>query len=245
MTLSAQRPPPGPSRALVWRMFDRIAPRYDLLNHLLSAGQDWRWRRRAADCVRAANPAVVLDLATGTGDQLLALARRCPAARHLLGVDLAPQMLVRAVPKLARAGLARCALVAQADALRLPLADATVDALTISFGIRNLSDLAGGLAEMRRVLRPGGSAVILEFSLPPGRVVRAGYLLYCRHVLPRVGAWISGDAHAYRYLNETVETFPSGAAFVALLAAAGFVRARAEPLTCGIVTLYQAEAPPA
>jgi len=222
-------------------MFDRIAPSYDLLNRLLSLRRDVAWRRRLARLLPEGDGLRVLDLATGTGDVLLALltARR-PAARGV-GLDPAAGMLERAASKLAARHLEHRAMLVRGDGARLAFRDASFDAVTIAFGIRNVADVPAVLAEMRRVLRPGGRALILEFSLPRQTAVRGAYLLYFRHVLPTLGGWFSGDAAAYRYLNRSVEAFPHGDAFCALMREAGFRAVRAHPLTFGIATIYQGE----
>lgn len=230
-----------PSRAHVGSMFDRIAHRYDLLNRLLSFGTDVRWRKRIAQHLPEGDALQVLDLATGTADVLISLRRHCPRVMRGTGIDLSYGMLSHGVPKLRALGLGGHFRLAQGDAMRLPLPSNSYDAATISFGIRNVLDVPAGLREMQRVLKPGGRVLVLEFSLPGNALFRAGYLFYFRHVLPRIGALLSGDAHAYRYLNQTVETFPYGEAFCALLREAGFCEVRAFPLTLGIATLYQGD----
>lgn len=233
--------PPGPPRNDVPEMFDRISCTYDRANAVLSLGCDRAWRRRLAEMVPP-GAARVLDLATGTCDVLLTLARR-RGTRLAVGADLSAGMLRRGCCKVAVARHAdRCGLV-RADATRLGFADGAFDAVTMAFGIRNVTDTLGALREIRRVLRPGGRALILEFSLPKNVLLRAGYLLYFRHILPRVGGLVSGEAGAYRYLNRTVETFPYGGAFCALLAEAGFSAPRAVPLTFGIAAIYEAVRP--
>lgn len=231
----------APSRQHVGSMFDRIAHRYDLLNRLLSFGTDVRWRKRLAGQLPAGEALRVLDLATGTADVLIALDRHCPRVARGTGVDLSFGMLSHGVPKLRALGLADRFRLVRGDAQRLPLPSDAYDAVTISFGIRNVLDVEAGLREMCRVLKPGGRALVLEFSLPGNALFRAGYLFYFRHVLPRVGALVSGDAQAYRYLNQTVETFPYGAAFAQLMNNAGFRSVQAHPLTFGIATLYQGD----
>lgn len=227
----------GPEQAARWvrRMFARIAPRYDLLNRLLSLGQDRRWRRRAALRVRPwlERPgARVLDLCCGTGDLLAALARLTRRDVLLAGCDFCRPMLL-----LARRKLPAAALV-EADALRLPLPDASLDLVTVAFGFRNLADYRAGLAEMRRVLRAGGAAAILEFSQPAGRLLAPLYAWYARRVLPRVGGWISGHPDAYRYLPESVTRFPSPAALAGWMRQAGFTHVEFELLSGGIVALH-------
>lgn len=231
-------PPEGPDRARASEMFDRIAPRYDCLNRLLSLRRDVAWRKCMARHIPDGGALRLLDLATGTADVLLSLCAREPRVAAAVGVDVSAGMLARGRLKIARARpAAQCALV-RGDATRLGLRNGWFDVATIAFGIRNVTDVAGALREMHRVLRPGGRALVLEFSLPAHRLVRGVYLLYFRHVLPRIGGLISGDLQAYRYLNETVETFPYGPAFCALMTDAGFREVRAIPLTFGIATLY-------
>ncbi len=231
-------PTPGaPEKAAVRTMFDRIAPRYDLLNRVLSAGIDVRWRRR---CIDAAGPASrVLDVCSGTGDLLVEFLRRDPA-RSGLGVDLSTEMLVRGAAKLRRQGMAGRGHMAAGDAERLPVAARAVDAVTVAFGIRNVGEPLAALREMFRVLRPGGRAVILEFSMPQG-TLGAAYRLYFTHVLPRIGGWISGDAGAYAYLPASVARFARPAEFGALMTEAGFARVSWHALTGGVAHLYIGE----
>jgi demethylmenaquinone methyltransferase/2-methoxy-6-polyprenyl-1,4-benzoquinol methylase len=235
-------PTPGsPEKAAVRSMFDRIARRYDLLNRLLSAGTDVRWRRACVDLLELAQPARVLDLATGTADLLVETLRR--DARHRgVGIDLSEQMLRRGAAKLRRRGLDTRARLAAGDAEALPLPSECFDAAMIGFGIRNLGNPLAALAEIRRVLRPGGRLVVLEFSLPPGWR-GAIYRRYFQGVLPRIGALVSGDAGAYSYLPASVARFPAPEAFAALMQAAGFTAVRWRLLTGGIACLHRGERP--
>lgn len=235
-------PTPGsPERAAVRSMFDRIARRYDLLNRLLSAGTDVRWRRACVDLLELRGPARILDLATGTADLLVEALRR-DAGHRGVGVDLSEQMLRRGAAKLRRRGLASRARLAAGDAESLPLPPASFDAATIGFGIRNMADAGAALAELRRVLRPGGRLVVLEFSVPPGWR-GALYRRYFHRILPRVGALVSGDAAAYSYLPASVERFPAPEAFAALMERAGFTSVRWRLLTGGIACLHRGERP--
>lgn len=222
-------------------MFDRIAHRYDLLNRLLSMGTDVRWRRKLNRRVPAGEKLRVLDLATGTADVLIAMNGACPQVASGVGLDMSGGMLHYGREKLIRLGLDRKFRLVRGDATCLGLDSGQFDAVTISFGIRNVIDVAQGLREMRRILKPGGRALILEFSLPSNRLFRALYLFYFRNILPRIGALISGDSYAYRYLNETVETFPYGEDFCQLMRDAGFEGVTATPLTFGIASLYEGE----
>lgn len=230
----------GPSRDNVASMFNRIAHRYDLLNHLLSANRDKRWRRRLVDLLPPGEHLHVLDLATGTGDQLLSVYESGRVAEGT-GLDPAEKMLGIGREKIAARGLSEKLQLHTGIAESLPVADSSIDAITISFGIRNVSDVPKALSEMTRVLRPGGRALILEFSLPKNPLIRKLYLFYFRHVLPRLGALISGDATAYRYLNQTVETFPYGDDFLSLMRQAGFAHVEQYPLTFGIATIYRGD----
>jgi demethylmenaquinone methyltransferase/2-methoxy-6-polyprenyl-1,4-benzoquinol methylase len=234
-------PVPGrPDQAAVRSMFDRIAPRYDLLNRVLSAGIDVRWRRAAVDLLQLPRAARVLDLCTGTADLLVEALRRDADSRGV-GVDLSSGMLVRGARKLRERRLdARGGLVG-GDAERLPLRDAWFDGALVAFGIRNVSDNPRALREARRVLKPGGRLVVLEFSMPRGLLGRV-YRFYFRRVLPLVGRVVSGDNSAYTYLPASVAVFPEPAEFGALLVQAGFKDVRWRALTGGIAHLYRGEA---
>ena len=218
-------------------MFAEIAPRYDLVNRLLSGGVDVRWRRTTVR--RAPPPAsgAILDVCTGTGDLALAYARAAGPGVRVVASDFCRPMLDLGVTKSRREGLP--IEWVEADAMALPFPDASFDLVTVAFGLRNIADTARGLAEMSRVCRPGGTLAILEFSLPANRVVRAFYLWYFRRVLPAVGNAVARNASdAYTYLNKSVEEFPSGDALAALVREAGFARVDLVPLTLGIATLY-------
>jgi len=235
-------PTPGaPEKRAVRAMFDRIAPRYDLLNRLLSAGIDARWRRRAVLALGLRGPARLLDLCSGTADLLVEALTREAALRGV-GADISEGMLRRGREKLARRGLGeRTALVA-ADGEGLPFVSDSFGGALVAFGIRNIGDRESALRELHRVLRPGGCLVVLEFSMPTGLLGRA-YRSYFRHVLPRVGAWVSGDADAYSYLPASVAVFPDPPAFGAMLERAGFARVRWTALTAGIAHLHRGEKP--
>jgi len=222
-------------------MFDRIAPRYDLLNRLLSAGTDVRWRRRAVDFLELAPPLRVLDLCTGTADLLLEVVSRDPRNSGL-GVDFAQAMLALGARKLARRGYASRARLAGGDGERLPVRSASFDAALVGFGIRNIGDPSRALAEVHRALKPGGRFVVLEFSMPKGLLGRL-YRTYFTQLLPRIGRLVSGDGSAYAYLPASVQAFPSPQAFAALMQQAGFVSVHIQPLTFGIACLHRGEKP--
>jgi demethylmenaquinone methyltransferase/2-methoxy-6-polyprenyl-1,4-benzoquinol methylase len=210
-------------------MFERVARRYDLANHLLSGGLDFWWRERASAIVRQGQPRRILDLATGSGDLALTMARKLPKAQ-ITGADFSPAMLAVARGK----GLTN---TVQADALRLPFADGVFDAVTVAFGLRNMSDWNAALTEMARVLEPGGRLLVLDFSLPYG-FLRPLYRAYLHHVLPWLAGIVTGEKQAYEYLGASIEKFPSGAAMCELIESNGFHRATAEPLSGGIATVY-------
>ncbi len=218
-------------------MFDDIAPRYDFLNHLLSGGIDRLWRKRAIQSLALSGGDCVLDLCTGTGD--VAIEARARGARRVVGIDFSGAMLKRGREKLQRKRLDSTISLVRGDASSIPLADGSVDAVTIAFGIRNVEDRAAACREMIRVLRPGGRLAILEFAMPTSRLFRELYLSYFRHILPRIGRWISGHATAYAYLPASVDAF-SPSAFMELLRECGFADVRADPMTCASVFLYTA-----
>jgi len=224
----------------VREMFTRIAPRYDLLNHLLSGQMDKRWRARTARELRGIlrrADAVVLDVCCGTGDLAFALAREAKA--RIIGADFSHTMLVRAREKGAAAGDgARAVRFFEADALRLPFADEKFDLVTTAFGFRNLANYEAGLREILRVLKPGGTLAILEFTEPAPGVIGELYRFYCRKVLPVIGGVISGDGAAYRYLPKSVARFYQPEEFVEQLREAGYAEARYVLMTFGAVALH-------
>jgi len=213
-------------------MFARISPRYDLLNHLLSANIDKRWRRVVVKKLRPLIPdgALVLDVACGTGDLSIALFENTGA--RVVGVDFCRPMLELAVQK------NRELSFIEGDALRLPFGDSEFDAVTIAFGLRNLSSFESGLSELRRVLKPQGWAAILEFSKPTGAGFRALMATYCTRLLPRIGGIISGSRSAYEYLPDSVSRFPDQETLAALMSDAGFDEVAFENLTGGIAALH-------
>jgi len=218
-------------------MFGRVAGRYDVANHLLSANVDRYWRNRTVARVRGIlkrPEARVLDLACGTGDLLIALEHE--AGRTLIGGDFCHPMLTGAQAKLQR-GRFKSVLV-ESDALALPFADSSLDLVTIAFGYRNLANYRAGLIEMRRVLRPGGALAILEFTQPPNKAFASVYNWYSRRVLPVLGGAISGAPEAYRYLPESVRKFPDAPQLARMITEAGFNPVDWEYLTFGIAALH-------
>ena len=218
-------------------MFDAIAPRYDLLNHLLSAGIDKRWRAAAIRSLKLTGRETLIDICAGTAD--VALASR-PGAARVVGVDFSGAMLALGLQKVRAAGEASRIYLLRGDAMRVPVADRSVDAVTVAFGIRNVQRPEIACGEMARMLRPGGRLAILEFGVPRIPGIKPLYLWYFTHVLPRVGRFISGHTAAYSYLPASVGTFAPPAEFMQTLRDAGFSDVRADSLTFGIVYLYTA-----
>ncbi len=214
-------------------MFGGIARRYDLANHTLSCGIDFYWRKRAANTVASWRPCKILDLATGTGDLALALQKKLPDA-EVTGVDFLPEMLELAQRK----GVRQTIL---GDAMKLPFPNGSFDCVTIAFGLRNMENWRGALAEMSRVLRRDGHLLVLEFSLPTISIVRTIYRFYLHRCLPMLGSFLTGRKSAYDYLGDSIEEFPSGCAMIDLIEASGFWRATLQPLSFGIVTIYTAQ----
>ena len=230
-------PDPLVQRDFVRGMFDRIAGRYDLLNHLLSAGTDVSWRRTAVHLLDPQPGWHVLDLATGTGDFAFETASRQNGSVLVTGADLSMAMLRIGLRKRGgrRVDLLCC------DAEGLPFRDKTFNGVTIGFGIRNVARLESGLGEMWRILKPGGRAVVLEFSKPRAVVLKDIFNFYFKNILPRIGALISKDKMAYTYLYESVIRFPEGGDFVSAMVRAGFRSVREHRLTFGIATAYVGE----
>ena len=219
-------------------MFDRIAGRYDMLNHVLSANLDRGWRRSAAGEL-GEEARRVLDLCGGTGDMSLALARR-PLGTHVVCCDFSHEMLTRAVAKFRRAGLSRSSAVVEADALRLPFRDASFDGVTVAFGVRNLADPRAGFQEMMRVLVPQGRLVVLEFSAPTRPALAAVYRWYLARILPRIGDGLSGAAGPYGYLSRTISAFPEPPVLAGWIREAGFAACGWRTRAGGIVAIHTA-----
>lgn len=222
-------------------MFDAIARRYDTLNHLLSAGLDRRWRRRAVRVLAFTGRERVLDMCTGTGDLAIEAATASSGrAAQVIGIDFSGEMLRHAKAKVAAAGLGARVHIARGDATAVPLGDGAVDVAMVAFGIRNVVDPARACKEFERVLCPRGRLAILEFGAPRIPGLRSAYLWYFKRVLPRIGALISRHHDAYTYLPASVMDFPDGDAFAAILTRAGFSDVRYESLSFGVVYLYLA-----
>ncbi len=224
-----------------WRMFDDISPRYDLLNRLLSFGLDVFWRRQLVKFLPAQHNQKLLDLATGTADVPLTLVRRSKNIEYAVGIDLADKMLTIGQAKVMAAKLEDRIMLNHGDASYIDFNAEVFNAVTIAFGIRNVEDPLQVLREMQRVLKPQGRALILEFSLPENKTLRALHLFYLRKVVPTIGGLVSGHAQAYRYLNQTIERFPCGPDFCAIMEDAGFRNPQAHPLLGGIATIYTGE----
>ena len=226
-------------KAEVEQMFDRIAPRYDLLNRLLSMGIDVWWRKRAIGYLKAEKPSQILDVATGTADVAILMAKILNP-QHITGIDIANQMLELGRGKIASEGLSDKISLETGDSEQLRFEDGAFDAVTVAFGVRNFENLEKGLAEMQRVLRPGGRVVILEFSKPDVFPIKQLYNAYFKYVLPLIGRLTSRDMRAYAYLFESVQSFPEGKQFTDILTRTGFQNPICERLTLGICSIYSA-----
>lgn len=223
-------------------MFDNIAPTYDRLNHLFSLSIDKLWRRRVVRLVRRMKPQRILDLATGTGDLAIKMAKRIPKA-HIMGVDLSENMLAVAAEKVRRQGLDDHIALYQGEAECLDIGDGVVDVVTVAFGVRNFGDIDGSLREISRALSAGGHIVILEFSTPRNPIVRYFYRLYSNHVMKPVGGLISKDRKAYDYLPDSIEEFPDPERFLDIMRHAGFKECRRKSLSLGIAQIYIGQKP--
>jgi demethylmenaquinone methyltransferase/2-methoxy-6-polyprenyl-1,4-benzoquinol methylase len=228
-----------PDPAAVNSMFSRIARRYDVANRLLSGGTDVWWRRVLVQAVASRSPQDVLDLATGSGDVAFALGKRLPAGTAITGMDFCQPMLDEAEIKKRQSGRFANITFRQGDGLNLPVEDASVDAVTLSFGLRNMADRHRALSEIRRVLRPGGHLFLLEFS-QPYRWFRPFYYFYLRQILPWLAAIVTGDRGAYEYLGGSIETYPGHEAMAEEIRRAGFASVAAKRMTAGIVALHEA-----
>ena len=217
-------------------MFDNIAPKYDFLNHLLSMGIDKLWRKKAVKMIGKHNPKKILDIATGTGDFALEMVRLKPD--KVVGLDLSEQMLSHGRVKIEKKGLSSLIEMVKGDSEKLPFDDNSFDAISVGFGVRNFENLDQGLAEIYRVLKPGGILAVLEFSKPKVFPIKQIFYFYFHFVLPLIGKVFSKDQRAYTYLPESVEAFPEGEAFVEILQKQGFKSIKCTGLTFGISSIY-------
>jgi demethylmenaquinone methyltransferase/2-methoxy-6-polyprenyl-1,4-benzoquinol methylase len=241
MTVKPYQESSETKKSQVEQMFDNIAPRYDFLNHLLSAGIDKVWRWRAINLLKGLNQPLILDVATGTGDLALALHKRLNA--KVTGLDLSEEMLKVAHQKVIRKSLSNQIKLVHGDSENLPFDNDTFDAVTVAFGVRNFENLNKGLSEMTRVLKPGGKMVVLEFSKPSKFPMKQLYRFYFANILPFWGGLISKDKAAYTYLPKSVEAFPEGREFMAMLEICNLVNIRQYRQTFGIATIYYSEKP--
>lgn len=220
-------------------MFDRISPKYDALNHLLSLNIDKVWRYKVAKEVAKHQPTNILDLATGTADLAIALAKRNPQAR-IIGMDISEKMMEIGKVKIKKQGLESQVELRYGDAAALPYERNCFDAVTVAFGVRNFEDLDKGLSEISRVLKPNGMVFILEFSMPEKFPIKQAYRLYFKQILPKIGRWVSKDAKAYSYLPESVERFPKPTSFILTLNNKCLVESSVQHFNGGIASLYSA-----
>ncbi len=217
----------------VKKAFSRIADRYVITNHVLSLGTDILWRKKVGRIVRGWKPGSVLDVASGTGDLALEIQEKCPDAK-VTGSDFCEEMLAHATAS----GVQETVV---ADAMDMPFDDDSFDVLTVAFGLRNMASWPDALKEMRRVIKPGGHILVLDFSLPTG-ILRGPYRFYLNKILPKIAGLMTGEGDAYEYLAGTIEQFPSGKDMTSLIESNGFTDARAEPLTFGVASIYTATA---
>jgi demethylmenaquinone methyltransferase/2-methoxy-6-polyprenyl-1,4-benzoquinol methylase len=231
----------APSRHEVWKMFDLISPTYDCVNRVMTLGMDQLWRKKMCAFFPHLKEMNVLDCATGTGDQIIAMMEKKQEISSVIGIDLAAAMIEIAKKKIESKLYASKVCFQVASALELPFPDNSFECVTISFGIRNMTDIMAAFQEVRRVLKPSGRVLILEGTIPEKKWLKSIHLFYLRHFLPRIGGVISKNIDAYRYLNQTIETFPQGDRFCGLMRAAGFFNVKDNPIFGGIVTVYQGD----
>jgi demethylmenaquinone methyltransferase/2-methoxy-6-polyprenyl-1,4-benzoquinol methylase len=229
-------------RVQVEEMFDHIAPKYDFLNRFLSLGIDTIWRKKLIAKLKNSKPQYVLDIATGTADVALATAKQLHPAR-IVGVDISNLMLEVGRNKIKQKNLSSTIVLLQADSENLPFAQNEFDAATVAFGVRNFEHLDVGLTEILRVLKPGSTLAVLEFSKPESFPIKQLYQFYFQYILPKVGKWLSKDASAYAYLPESVDKFPYGKDFLLILEKVGFKNSQCHSLTFGIASIYTAQKP--
>ena len=230
-----------PRKENVREMFDHIAPTYDKLNHVLSMNVDKLWRAHALKEIVDGSAQRILDVACGTGDSTISIAKAAAAGSEVVGVDISEGMMALVEGKAAKAGVGNCIRLQVADGEALPYDEGTFDRVTCAFGIRNFEHKEKGLSEFLRVLKPGGKAVILELSVPQNRVVRWAYDLYFTRLLPRIGGAVSGDRAAYRYLPASVHSFPPPKDFCRMMETAGFRDVRCRTFTFGLCRMFVGE----
>lgn len=227
----------GSKKEQVAQMFDNISARYDFLNHMLSLSIDKGWRKKVVKMAAAGNPKTILDVATGTADLAIALTKAHPD--KITGIDISRGMLDVGEKKIKAKGLSQVITLQQADSEDLPFADNTFDVVTVAFGVRNFENLKKGLSEIKRVLKPEGKILVLEFSQPTGFPFRQVYKFYFKNILPGLGKLISKDNSAYTYLPESVNAFPYGKDFIDILKEVGFSKTAFKPVTFGVATIYE------
>ena len=230
-----------PKKEKVQQMFDNIAPTYDRLNHLMSMNVDKLWRRHALKEIVDGTPQRILDVACGTGDSTISIAKAAAEGSSVTGADISEGMMALVKGKAEKAGVGERISLQVADGEALPYEEASFDRVTCAFGIRNFEHKEKGLEEFFRVVKPGGKAVILELSVPQNRVVRWAYDLYFLHVLPGIGGAVSGDKAAYRYLPASVHNFPSPKDFCRMMEDAGFRNVRCRTFTFGLCRMFVGE----
>lgn len=226
-----------PKGSQVEEMFDNIAPAYDFMNWAMTLGIDRNWRRKVVKAAAAAAPRTILDVATGTGDLAIQLARAVPSAT-VTGIDLSEGMLAVGRKKVEEAGLTGRVTLRKEDCLALPFPDCSFDIVTAAFGVRNFERLDKGYAGMARVLRPGGTLIILELSTPTSPIVKPFYKLYTRGIIPLLGRLVSSDSRAYSYLPESIAAMPQGDKMLSLMEQAGLTACTLRPLTFGVSSIY-------
>jgi demethylmenaquinone methyltransferase/2-methoxy-6-polyprenyl-1,4-benzoquinol methylase len=226
-----------PKKQQVAEMFNQIAHRYDFLNHFLSGGIDRRWRKKAIGELRGMNPKTILDVATGTADMPVLMMKLLKPDR-ITGIDISQGMLNLGKEKIAKAGFENSIFLAGGDGESIQFPDASFDAVTVAFGVRNFQNLEKGLAEMQRVLKPTGKLVVLEFSRPSSGFFLPFYKIYLRFIAPRIGKIVSGNLDAYKYLNDSVNAFQEGKFLLGILDRAGYRNTYLKKLSMGICTIY-------
>ncbi|MCP1384345.1 bifunctional demethylmenaquinone methyltransferase/2-methoxy-6-polyprenyl-1,4-benzoquinol methylase UbiE [Runella salmonicolor] len=236
MTVVPYKDKDSSKREQIAEMFDNVSPKYDFLNHLLSAGIDIYWRKRAIKLLKKENPQTILDIATGTAD--FAIEALALKPKKIVGIDISEGMLAVGREKIKKLGMENVIDLRTGDSANLPLESNSFDAVIASFGVRNFENLLHGLTDMCRVMKPGGTCVILEFSKPKTFPFKQLYNFYFRYILPIVGRMVSKDSAAYTYLPESVQAFPDGNDFLKIYEQAGFKNTKCIPLTFGICSIY-------